>query len=232
MTRFTCVWISCIYVRFWDSLNAKIWSKVSTLTRNRNRKCIEKAKYVGQMWFSLKSFKLCRKKTQKGYKTLLRSPAFGFSQSVRMQDRNGTKLSPLKHVWILSSEQQPFVLLWATSASKIRCKAPLCVTVKGRWERSTTFTARLHCISTVARIVTHYLQAESTNWQPKHPLSNIATLWTEVSVCFVFFLSYFSSFIRKKKLRDRPPWSGSASQSRSVYGLPCFLKLHFPGTWL
>ena len=119
-----------------------------------------------------------------------------------MQDRNGTKLSPLKLVGTLSSEQQPFVLLRATSASKIRCKAPLYVTVKGHWERSTTFTARLHCISTVARIVTHYLQAESTNWQPKHPLSILLPYGQRcLFVClFVCFLCgfFFSSFIRKK----------------------------------
>lgn len=100
-----------------------------------------------------------------------------------MQDRNGTKLSSS------GSRFQPVVLLWATSASKIRCKVPLYVTVKGHWERSTTFTARLHCYQW-HHIVTHYLQAKSKDRQPKHPLS-ILLPCGQCKFCFSVFSSLF-----------------------------------------
>lgn len=114
-----------------------------------------------------------------------------------MQDRNGTTLSPLKFIWILLSEQQPFVLLWATSASKIRCKVLLYVTVKGHWERSTTFTARLHCISGITLLHTIYTRIAQTDSSNTHW---VYCYLMDRGVCLVvvFFYIYIFSFLQKK----------------------------------
>lgn len=161
-----------------------IWSKVATSMHNCNRKGTHKAKCVWQMWSSFKSLRSVAKIIQNTFKVV----CIQFSQNVKMQNRHGTKLSPLKLIWISFSEQQPFVLLWATSASKIRCKVPLYVTVKGHWERSTTFAARLHCISGITSLHTIYRRIAQTD--------NPNTHWVycylmDRGVCLVFMFFFF-----------------------------------------
>lgn len=67
--------------------------------------------------------------------------------------------------------------LRSSSASKIRCKASLYVTVKGQWERSTTFTAKLHCIGGITLSHTIYRRIARTD-SPNTLALYIATLWT------------------------------------------------------
>lgn len=137
----------------------------------------------------LKLLKLhCKKKER--IQNTLRSSALIFHKISKCRTEMALSFSaPL--IWISFSKQQPFILLWATSTSKIRCKVSLYVTVKGHWERSVTFTARLHCVTLLHTIYKRIAQTDSPT-----PTEYIATLWIEVSV--LFLVSFFFFFFTKE----------------------------------
>lgn len=147
-----------------------------------------------------------------------------------MQKWNGTKCSHFNSFGSRFSKQQPFILLRGTSASKIRCKVSLYVTVKGHWERSTTFTARLHCISGITLLHTIYRLIAQTDGPNTH--------WAycyliDRGVCFDFvkYIYVFFSFLTKKNWMTTHSETALLFQSCFTIELPC-LKLQFPGTWL
>lgn len=170
-------------------------------------------------------FRLC---LQKQYKKHFKVVCIRRSEKWR-KCRREMALS-LTRFWISFWKQQPFVLLWATSASKIRCKVSLCVTVKGHWERSATFTASLHCISGIAPF-THYLQADSTDRQPRHPPSILLPYGQRCLLWFLLLFFFFLFFFTKENWTTAHTAAALLSRAEPATGPPC-LKLQFPGTWL
>lgn len=158
----------------------------------------------------LKVLKLSCKNNTKHFKVI----CIWFSQNVKMQDRNGTNL-PLSN-WFGSRfwNDSPFVLLWATSASKIRCKVPLYVTVKGHWERSATFTARLHCNSGITSLHTIYRRIAQTDSPNTHW---VYCYLMDRGVCLVFCVFFFFTKENYNCVTAHPE-TGSASESWSSMG--------------
>lgn len=160
----------------------------------------------------LKVLKLCCKNDTKHFKVV----CIRFSQKVsKCKTEMALSFSPSKLTWISLSEQQPFVLLWATSASKIRCKAPLYVTVKGHWGRSITFAARLRCISGITLLHTIYRRITQTDSPNTHW---VYCYLIDRGVCLVFCIFFFLLYKVKLRPHDRPSWTRSSSQSRSSVG--------------
>lgn len=162
------------------------------------------------MWLSLKSLSSLAKIIQ----NTLRSSAFGFHKMSKC--RTEMALIFLRQNWFGSCfwNDSPFVLLWATSASKIRCKVPLYVTVKGHWERSATFTARLHCNSGITSLHTIYRRIAQTDSPNTHW---VYCYLMDRGVCLVFCVFFFFTKENYNCVTAHPE-TGSASESWSSMG--------------
>lgn len=209
----------CNFGTFWVHSMLKIWPKVLILAYDCNSKMYPQ---------SLMSMTNVISDQRGKIRNTPRSTAFSIFTIIQGTDMALSFHRGNSFVWISLSVQQPFVLLRATSGSKIRCKASLALCHS---QRSVGDIHNFHCQVTLHqwhRIVTHYLQANGKNWQPKHQ-SILLPYGQRYQFRFVF--STFLVHFLLSKTATQPLLYWLVFPEPNKRGLPD-LKLRFAGTWM